>query len=110
MEHPYWIHLNLSPIVNKGEIENIVVIQTDITELKQQSEKIADQYKRLRDVAFMVSHNARSPLTNILGLVRYYRPAKCQLKQKELAGYLKESATKLDEVIHSIVKQTSDME
>ncbi|MES2373328.1 MAG: PAS domain-containing protein [Bacteroidota bacterium] len=107
---PYWIHLNLSPILSNNEIENIVVIQTDVTELKQQSEKIADQYKRLREVAFMVSHNARAPLTNILGLCDIIDQQSFGPKQKELAGYLKESAVKLDQVIHHIVKQTSDMD
>jgi PAS domain S-box-containing protein len=106
----YWIHLNLSPILSNDKVENIVIIQTDITELKQQSEKIAEQYRRLREVAFMVSHNARSPLTNILGLCDIIDRQSTEPKQKELAGYLKESAAKLDEVIHSIVKQTSDME
>ncbi len=107
---PYWIHLNLSPILSNGKVENIVIIQTDVTELKQQSEKIAEQYRRLREVAFMVSHNARSPLTNILGLCDIIDRQSTGPKQKELAGYLKESAIKLDEVIHGIVKQTSDME
>lgn len=107
---PYWIHLNLSLIIRNDEVANIVIIQTDITELKQQSEKIADQYKRLREVAFMVSHNARSPLTNILGLCDLINQQSTNTKQKELAGYLKESAVKLDVAIHSIVKQTSDME
>jgi PAS domain S-box-containing protein len=107
---PYWIHLNLSPILSNNQIENIVVIQTDITELKEQSEKIAEQYKKLREVAFMVSHNARAPLTNILGLCDIIDQQGVSPKQKELAGYLKESAVKLDGVIHSIVRQTSDME
>lgn len=107
---PYWIHLNLSPILRIGEIENIVIIQTDITALKEQSEKIADQYKRLREVAFMVSHNARAPLTNIIGLCDIIDHQSTVPQQKELAGYLKESAVKLDEVIHGIVRQTSDVD
>lgn len=107
---PYWIHLNLSLILSNDEVANIVIIQTDITKLKQQSDKIADQYKRLREVAFMVSHNARSPLTNILGLCDLIDQQSTDPKQRELAGYLKESAVKLDGVIHSVVRQTSDME
>jgi len=107
---PYWVHLNLSPIVRNGEIENIVVIQTDITELKHQSEQITDQYRRLREVAFMTSHNARSQLTNILGLCDIIDCQGRDAEQKKLSGYLKTSAGKLDEVIHNIFKQTSALE
>ncbi len=107
---PYWIHLNLSPIVRNGKTENIVVIQTDITELKQQAEKISNQYKQLRDVAFMTTHNARSQLTNILGLCDIIDYQGTDPELKKLIGYLKESAVKLDETIHGIVSQASKIE
>ncbi|MES2332551.1 MAG: PAS domain-containing protein [Bacteroidota bacterium] len=104
---PYWVHLNLSPVVVNGKIENIVVIQTDITELKQQSEKITDQYRRLKEMSFMTSHNARSQLTNILGLCAIIADQSHDSEQKALTGYLKESATKLDEVMHTIVEHAT---
>jgi PAS domain S-box-containing protein len=106
----YWVHLNLSPVIKNGEIENIVIIQTDMTELKQQSDKIRDQYQKLRDVAFMVSHNARAPLTNVISLCNIIHQQNADGEQQKLVTYLKESANKLDEVIHSIVQQTSAME
>jgi PAS domain S-box-containing protein len=107
---PYWVHLNLCPIVRGGITENIVVIQTDIDELKQQSEKISDQYRKLREVAFMVSHTARSQLTNIIGLCDLIDHQSHDSEQKQMTGFLKESAVNLDNVIHGIIRQTSDME
>lgn len=107
---PYWVHLNLCPIVVDGKTENIVVIQTDVTELKQQSEKIEDQYRRLREMAFMTSHNMRSQVTNIMSLCDIINDPHCDADAKELAGYLKESAVKLDLVIHNIVGQTVNLD
>jgi PAS domain S-box-containing protein len=107
---PYWVHLNLTPVVKNGVTENIVVIQTDITELKKQSQLISEQYYNFRKVAYMVSHNARAQLTNIIGLcneVAYQGYG--SVDQGSITAYLKESATKLDEVIHSIIHQTSVM-
>jgi PAS domain S-box-containing protein len=104
---PYWVHLNLSPIVVDGKTKNTVVIQTDITELKEQAERISDQYRRLKEMAFMTSHQARSQLTNILSLCQIIDDQSKDPQQKELTGYLKKSAEKLDAVIHDIVRQAT---
>jgi PAS domain S-box-containing protein len=97
---PYWVHLNLSPVLEEGEVKNIIVIQTDVTQIRQ-------QYEQLRQIAFMTSHEARSQLTNIMSLCELIRDAATGTEQQELAMYLNTAARKLDQVIHTIVKSTS---
>ncbi|MGV3541461.1 MAG: PAS domain-containing sensor histidine kinase, partial [Rufibacter sp.] len=71
-----WCHLELSPILSKkGKLQRVISVTTDVTEIKQaQQEKIRltedllRQNKDLAQFGFIVSHNLRAPVANILGL------------------------------------------
>ncbi|MFB9864631.1 PAS domain S-box protein [Rufibacter immobilis] len=73
-----WLHLEFTPILDEaGELKRVVCITTDITEIKvaQQdrimlTEDLLRQNKDLQQFAYIVSHNLRAPVANILGLVQ----------------------------------------
>ncbi len=93
----FWISLSISPIKKADGVSNHIIIQTDITAIKQQNEK-------LREIAFMMSHNFRRPLANILGIINLL-----ELKGDEQAAlpYLKQSAEELDKEVIRITKAAS---
>ncbi|WP_192820155.1 PAS domain-containing sensor histidine kinase [Rufibacter sp. LB8] len=72
-----WLHLELTPILDeKGNLNRVVTIATDITDIKKsQQERIRltdvllRQNKDLQQFGYIVSHNLRAPVANIMGLV-----------------------------------------
>ena len=72
----YWEYAVISPVLNsKGEVSNYIAVKENITEKKilavEQKKITQDLLKRNRDLeqfSYILSHNIRSPLSNILGL------------------------------------------
>lgn len=96
----FWLKLTISPVLAGGNVVNYVTVQTDITAIKEQNE-------RLRDIAFTASHGFRKPLANILGLVSIIEDTATQLK---VIAALKESAEELDREARVIVEKTAMIE
>ena len=74
---PIWLNYNVTPIFNKaGEFLYSIVSKTDVSELIQQQKELkkllkmsSDQNKRLKEYSYITSHNIRSNVASILGLV-----------------------------------------
>ncbi len=70
---PFWIKLQISPIRNEnGELTHFIGIQTDVTDLKKQEEKILrftkelkSHNQRLEGFNHIVSHNLINQINNI---------------------------------------------
>ena len=103
-----WFEINNKPVKNKQDaIIGISFAITDITERKK-AEKIhekmtADIMKRNEDLeqfSYMVSHNLRGPVANILGITSLSLDENPDLAvEKELIVGLSVSAKKLDNVV-----------
>ncbi len=73
---PYWNLVEITPVFNRnGKLERIISMHTDVTEKKiaeDQLKRFADdlyrQNKELHQFAYIVSHNLRSPVANVIGL------------------------------------------
>lgn len=92
----FWLRLTVSPVITGGEITNFVTVQTDITAIK-------DQNDRLRDIAYTASHGFRKPLANILGLLEFVHE---NGTDKQIIADLKKSALELDKEVRVIVDKT----
>ncbi|HEX8561870.1 MAG TPA: PAS domain S-box protein [Flavobacterium sp.] len=107
------VHVSKIPYSIPGQSSaNLLTIATDITERKQaESERIkmvADIVQRNKDLeqfSYIVSHNLRAPLANIMGLATeladdtYDDDIKAMLQQQ-----LAQSTTRLDAVITDLTK------
>lgn len=93
----FWLRLTVSPVFTGGKITNFVTVQTDITAIKEQN-------NRLRDIAFTVSHGFRKPLANIMGLLELVSETGTE---KQVITHLKESAYELDSELRVIVQKTT---
>jgi PAS domain S-box-containing protein len=96
----FWLKLTISPVLAGGKVANYVTVQTDITAIKEQNEK-------LRDIAYTASHGFRKPLANILGLISLIQDGH---NEQEVVSALKESSEELDREARVIVDKASKLE
>ncbi len=106
-----WLKIDITAIFDKGgELAGFVEVQTDITALKEsemQLNKLAKDLHRqnsdLQQFTYMLSHNLRAPVANVLGLADLLVKV-----PKENAAFdnslfkLQESALHLDKVLRDM--------
>lgn len=100
--------IKFNPIYNKEKkVIGVGCFLQDITERKIYEQKIEQQNRKLKEIAFITSHKVRVPLANILGLSEvldkenYLNPLNCQIIE-----HIKSSAKQLDKTIIDMVQQT----
>ncbi len=100
---PYWVHVNCTPFNDpvSGQI-GYIAIHINVNERKTNEKQMLDQNDALREIARITSHEVRSPLCSILGLVKIIRNNSNPVERKECITLLEESATQLDVLIHRI--------
>ena len=73
----FWSNMEITPILDdEGKVSQYFAVQSDITERKESedqmrrlSEDLRRQNRELQQFNYIVSHNLRSPVANIVGLV-----------------------------------------
>jgi len=104
--------LRATGIVEKNEDGvpvRMIGLNWDITERLRYTAAIEKQNQQLKEIAFMQAHIVRAPLARILGLIELFFGENDNNLRCEIAGYLKESASEMDEVIKNIIWKASDM-
>lgn len=108
-EARHYFDIHIVPIMNGSDIIGLCVTAMDITEMKlRQLERqalIRDLVQRntdLQQFAYIVSHNVRAPLSNILGLKALLHEQISQEDLRLVAQGMESSALRLDEVIHDL--------
>lgn len=98
----------------KKEIEkqarNTEALNQDLTLLNKNLEsraqeiarEIEDKNKKMNKFAFMNAHKLRAPIASILGLINLFDKNLGEEDEKTMVRMLKESADKLDKVVHEI--------
>ena len=81
----------------------------DITDLRIQTKAIAEQNRKLREIAWIQSHKVRAPLARILGIIELAKHDS-DAKLNEVIKPLYESAMELDTVIREIVRKTEEVD
>ncbi|WP_224996563.1 PAS domain-containing sensor histidine kinase, partial [Cesiribacter sp. SM1] len=106
-----WVALDFTPILNdRGELLNVIALQTEITERKQaeiqQLKLTQDLYKQNNDLqqfTYVVSHNLRSPVANVMGLVDIMSTLDKDSDEFDTTlAYLKKCTGKLDGVLKDL--------
>lgn len=93
---------------NDGEVTRIIGAMVDLTESLEKMNTIEQQNKTLKDISWTQSHVVRAPLANLMGLINLLKDnKKMGSTDDRLIDYIGESATKLDHIIHEIVKKSS---
>jgi PAS domain S-box-containing protein len=86
----YWVQFSMVPVFNSEKIHtHWISIQRDITERKNQEKEkeqlikeLTQNNKDLRQFSYITSHNLRSPLSNLIGLLKLTEDI--EIKDEEL--------------------------
>ena len=85
---------------DKGEPVRMLGAMQDIDVRKKYGLQLEAQNQKLKEIAWLNSHEIRRPLCNMLGLMPLIRTnARDEIALPELIGYLETSANELDETI-----------
>lgn len=103
--------LSMSAIKQKGEITGFLGIATDITQMKQVEREILtlleiaeSQNERLKNFAYIVSHNLRSHSGGISSLIELIASEFPDFSQTDYFDYLKKSSINLSETIKHLTE------
>ncbi len=108
-QQKYYYIIHVVPVIDDNKVISICISAYDVTNRKnmelEQQKITRDLLQRNRDLeqfAFIVSHNLRSPVANILGLNMLLKES---LPEEEKQGILEKiniSAQRLDEVVQDL--------
>ncbi len=91
-----------SPILLKGTIQ-------DVSELRIHMQRIEQQNRRLKKIAWLQSHRMRHPVATIMGMAELFNTSDpTDPLNLELINNIKEVAGKLDEIIHEVDELTRE--
>jgi PAS domain S-box-containing protein len=109
----YWVRYSMIPIFNaENAVSHWISIQRDITEEKKlEKEKehlireLTQNNKDLKQFSYITSHNLRSPLSNLTGLLNLIEDIPIENEElKEILNGFNKSTHLLNETINDLVK------
>lgn len=101
--------VNFEPIrCEKNKPIGVACFARDVSERVKHREAIEKQNARLREIAWLQSHEVRAPLSNVLGLIDLLENSEKKEEREQLLELLKASAAQLDRVVMSISEKISE--
>ena len=79
-----------------------IAVYSDITMLKQKEQEAIRQNDKLKEVAWLSSHEIRRPLANIIGLINLMKMTPYMDEKVKIIDSINKSAEELDQIVHSI--------
>lgn len=115
-----WLEDHVTPVPDEdGFVRVLYGSVRDITERKKSElererliKELSNKYNELMQFNYIVSHNLRSPVAHILGLIEIFNTAKSDEDRAETQKYMLEAATALDNILkelNTILSTRSDM-
>jgi PAS domain S-box-containing protein len=103
--HHYWVSTTIVPYLNeKGQPYQYVAIRFDVTKQKEMENDLKERTRQLEDFCFIVSHNLRSPLSNLLLLTSMIEESTTYEDQKILSEKLSKPVHILNETFNELVE------
>ena len=101
-EH-FWVSGEFTPLFDEhDDYTGYIAVYNNITSRKEKEEEIIRQNDKLREVAWLSSHEVRRPLANIMGLVDLIRHTADVTEKVEIMERVNRSAKELDKIVHII--------
>jgi PAS domain S-box-containing protein len=106
-----WVSDFLQPVLNKegnmyevfGSLKNIQQLKEKEFQLETTLSDLLDRYNELMQFNYIVSHNLRSPLSNIIGTVNLYEMEGITEREKStIIDFIKTSSNKMDDVLKDL--------
>ncbi len=107
-----WFEFTFCPVYDQEKnMIGVSQLIKDISESKNHLEKIENQYQKLKNIAWVQSHEVRKPLANLMGLVQLLVYDRGSLNEKQLEEFYQDilnESEKLDQIIRKISKATEE--
>jgi PAS domain S-box-containing protein len=99
----FWVHGEYTPLFDdKSHFTGYIAVYNDITGLKQKEKDIARQNQKLKELAWLSSHEVRRPLANIIGLSNMMKASQYMDEKIKILENINRSAEELDRIVHTI--------
>jgi len=106
----FWMHIAIAPVAGShGVATHFISIGRDVTERVKNAEAIREQNRKLREIAWVQSHDVRGPLARIKGLVNLLSINTRSENDTELIGYLRTSSNEMDDVLRKITTKAEEV-
>lgn len=106
----FWMHIAIAPVADShGVSTHFISIGRDVTERVKNVAAIREQNRKLRDIAWVQSHDVRGPLARIKGLVNLLSINSHSENDTELIGYLRVSSNEMDDVLRKIMTKAEEV-
>jgi PAS domain S-box-containing protein len=98
-----WVYGEFTPLFDDNyEHTGYIAVYNDITLRKQKEDEITRQNDKLKEVAWLSSHEVRRPLANIMGLNNLMKVTSDMDERVQILERINCSAEELDEIVHVI--------
>lgn len=99
----FWVSGEYTPLFDdKNNFSGYIAVYNDITGLKEKGNDTARQNQKLKEVAWLSSHEVRRPIANIIGLVNMMKAAQYMDEKVKILENINSSAEELDRIVHTI--------
>ena len=99
----FWVHCEYSPIFNDNrDFTGYMGVYNDITDLNQRVENTAKENVKLREIAWLSSHEVRRQLVNIIGLSNLIKETPHINDKLRILENINQAAAELDKIVHVI--------
>lgn len=103
-EQPSWYRFRYAPMHNAlREVIGIILSIKDISSRKEETALDAKKANGPDDAAKIRGQSLRGPLTSVIGIARLLKADEMSDSNREMLGYLKSNAERLDQVMHQVV-------
>ncbi|MBC7912752.1 MAG: PAS domain S-box protein, partial [Pyrinomonadaceae bacterium] len=105
-----WYDVSIGPVKNDtGKVQSIILLAQNVTDKKQNEQErerlikeINNRYNELMQFNYIVSHNLRSPIANILGMSYILNPNTPPEDVQQIFEYIMQSAESIDTLIKDL--------
>ena len=99
----FWVYGEYTPLFDEDKrFTGYIAVYNDITGLKKKERETVRQNEKLKEVAWLSSHEVRRPLANIIGLANLMKETLYMDEKIKILQNINQSAEELDQIVHTI--------
>jgi PAS domain S-box-containing protein len=100
---PFWVTAEFTPLYDdKNSLLGYIAVYQNITLRKEKEEEVNRQNAKLREIAWISSHEIRRPVASIMGLMYLMNLTDDLKEREELMAMVNQCTEELDQIVHTI--------
>ena len=102
-----WVEMRSAPIIDdNGQVEGVLAIILDVTSQVRYQKQVEERTRDLHDISYMISHDLRSPILTIKGMIEVLKQDLTRGKtdsSEETIGFISSAIGRLESLISSVL-------